>query len=173
MTDQTEISGLTTIDWQQPLWRETTLLTDRAVQFATAKHTSFLTQCCVWEAAVMNQSKHGKARSSGFWKRVVQIGSTGEPVEFEWTKFPGFTTLCILDKIQKMMTKSKGEPEQFKGRIIFMSMYNGIDWTRRGKKENCIANALRVTEYARKFTQGHRSFPGPGSEKKWYGTHVH
>ena len=37
ITDQTEITGITTIDWQQPMWRETTLLTDRAVQFATAK----------------------------------------------------------------------------------------------------------------------------------------
>ena len=35
-TDQTEITGLTTIDWQQPMWRETNLPTDRAVQFATA-----------------------------------------------------------------------------------------------------------------------------------------
>ena len=41
-----------------------------------------------------------------------------------------------------MMTESKFEPEQFKGRIIFMSMYNDIDWRKRGKKENCIANAL-------------------------------
>ena len=37
ITDQTEITGVTTIDWQQPLWRETTLLTDRVVQLATAK----------------------------------------------------------------------------------------------------------------------------------------
>ena len=37
ITDQTEITGLATIDWQQPMWREMTLLTDRAVQFATAK----------------------------------------------------------------------------------------------------------------------------------------
>ena len=37
ITDQTEITGLTTIDWQQPMWRETTPLTDRDVQFATAK----------------------------------------------------------------------------------------------------------------------------------------
>ena len=38
ITDQTEITGLTTIDWQQPVWRETTLLTDRAVQLATSKN---------------------------------------------------------------------------------------------------------------------------------------
>ena len=35
--DQTEISGLTTIDYEQPTWRSTTLLCDRAVEFATAK----------------------------------------------------------------------------------------------------------------------------------------
>ena len=37
ITDQTEITGITTIDWRQLVWRETTQLTDRAVQFATAK----------------------------------------------------------------------------------------------------------------------------------------
>ena len=51
-------------------------------------------------------------------------------------------------------------------------MSNDIDWRNRENRENCIANAHRVTEYARRFTQGHWSFLGPGSEKKWYGTHV-
>ena len=46
----------------------------------------------------------------------------------------------------KMMTESKCEREQFKRRIIFMSMYNDIVWGKRGNKEKCIANALRVTE---------------------------
>ena len=89
-------------------------------------------------------------------------GADGVRVE----NFPGFTTSGILDDIQKMMTESKCEPEEFKGRIIFMSMYNNIDWTRRGNKQNCIANALRVTEYARRFPQGRWSFLVPGSKKK-------
>ena len=50
-----------------------------------------------------------------------------------------------------MMTEFKCEPEQFKGRIIFMSMYHDIDWGNE-ETENCIATALRVTEYARTFT---------------------
>ena len=54
----------------------------------------------------------------------------------------------ILEEIQKMMTESRCEPEQFKGRIIFMSMYNDIDWTKRGNKGICVANALEITEYA-------------------------
>ena len=43
---------------------------------------------------------------------------------------------------------------------------------KRANKENCFANALKVAEYARRFTRGHWSFPGPESEKKWFGTHV-
>ena len=86
--------------------------------------------------------------------------------------FPRIHYIGIFDEIQNMMTESKCEPEQFKRRIIFMSVYNDMDWWNRGNEENCIANALRVTEYARTFTQGHRSFLGPGSEKKWYGTRV-
>ena len=35
-----------------------------------------------------------------------------------------------------------------------------------------IASAHSVTEYARRFTRGHWSFLGLGSEKKWYRTHV-
>ena len=86
--------------------------------------------------------------------------------------FPGFATLEILEETQKMMTEVKCEPEHFQGRIIFMSTYNDSDWGKRGNKEKCIANALRVTGYARRFTRGHWSFLGPGSEKTWYGTDV-
>ena len=75
-------------------------------------------------------------------------------MEFEWTNFSGFTTLGILDETQNMMTELKCELEHFQGRIIFMSMFNDIDRVKRGNKENCIANAHTVTEYARKFMRG-------------------
>ena len=58
----------------------------------------------------MNQSNRGK-------DKIDEID--GEQMEFEWTKFPGFTTLAILTEIQKMMAELKCEPEQFQGRIIF------------------------------------------------------
>ena len=51
----------------------------------------------------------------------------GEPMEFEWNIFPGFTTLELVDEVQKFMSKMV-EPEQFQGRIIFMSMFNDIIW---------------------------------------------
>ena len=52
-----------------------------------------------------------------------------------------------------MMTKSKCEPEQFKGKIIFMPMYNDIDWTKRGNKENVLrmlSELLSMLEDSRK-----------------------
>ena len=94
-------------------------------------------------------------------------------MEFEWKNIPGFTTLGILDEIQKMMAESKCEPEQLKGRIIFMSMYNDIVRRGKGKKEFCIASSLNVAEYARRFAQGHWSFLGPRSETKRYGTRTY
>ena len=54
-------------------------------------------------------------------------------------------------------------------RIIFMSMFNDIDWTRRGNSEECISSSEQVKNYAEKFTQGHWTFLGPGSDEMWYG----
>ena len=36
----------------------------------------------------------------------------------------------------------------------------------------CTMTFLRVAKYVRRFTRGHWSFLGPGSEKKRHGTHV-
>ena len=40
--------------------------------------------------------------------------------------------------------------------------------TRKGKNEECLANAKVVSILAKKFGIGQWSFIGPGSEKKWY-----
>ena len=96
----------------------------------------------------------------------------GEPMEFDWKSNPGFTTSTLLAEIQKMMAELRCEPKQLQGRIIFMSMYNDIVWRERGNRENCIANAVNVAAYAKKFTQRCWSLLGPGCEKKWYGSHV-
>ena len=92
----------------------------------------------------------------------------GMPTEFEWHIFPGITALDFLEKIQKIMTDLQCEPEHFKGRIIFMSMFNDDVWDAKGNKEQCEHNSQAVAEYARKFPRGHWSFLAflePGSEK--------
>ena len=124
-----EITGLTTIDGQQPMWRETTLLTGRAVQFATAQ-TYFFSDPVLCLGSVSDEPvKAWESRIKWFLEtRYLKDldNIDGEPMEFEWKISPGFTTFGILTEIQNMTTESKCEPEQCKGRIIFMSVYNDI-----------------------------------------------
>ena len=51
-----------------------------------------------------------------------------------------------------------------------MSMFNDIDWTKRGIPERCISNSGHVKNYAERISRGHWTFLGPADEKKWYGT---
>ena len=95
-------------------------------------------------------------------------GINGEPTEFEWNIFPGFTTLQLCGKINYLLSDLGETPETFTGRILFMSMFNDISCDRKGNKEECLANARVVKVFARKFGVGQWSFLGPGTEKKWY-----
>ena len=95
----------------------------------------------------------------------------GEPMEFEWNIFLGFTTLQLVNEVQEFMNKM-GDPAQFQGRIIFMSMFNDIIWGSTDNERDCIANATLVSAFAKRFPAGRWSFLRLGSNKKWYSTHV-
>ena len=93
---------------------------------------------------------------------------SGEPTEFEWNIFPGFTTLQLYDKVTDLLSRLGERPETFTGRILFMSMFNDISCDRKGNKDEYLRNAESVKVFARRFGIGQWSFIGPGSEKKWY-----
>ena len=59
------------------------------------------------------------------------VGVDGEPIEFEWKNFSGFSSLSILREIQKDLETKNIKPEDFKDWIIFMSMFNDIEWKKR------------------------------------------
>ena len=90
-------------------------------------------------------------------------------MEFEWNNFPQFTALELVREFQKLMSKMGG-PEQFQGRITFMSMFNDITWRTKGNETECIANSTLVSVFAKRFPAGCWSFLGPSSETKWYST---
>ena len=77
---------------------------------------------------------------------------------------PRITALGLLEKIQKLMTDPQCEPEHFKGRIIFMSMFNDIEWKAKGNKQQREHSPQTVANHARECPRGHWSFLGPGSE---------
>ena len=79
----------------------------------------------------------------------------------------------------KLITELQCEPEQFKERIIFMSMYNDIVWQAKGKKSivNTIHRQLRIMLANSLAVIGlswglGQNFLGPGSEQQWYGTYT-
>ena len=88
-------------------------------------------------------------------------------MEFEWDIFPGFTTLQLCNKVQEFMSKMS-DPSEFKGQIIFMSMFNDISWGSEDNEQECNANADLVSSYARRLPQGRWSFLGQWSDRnRW------
>ena len=108
-------------------------------------------------------------KSSSEYRALERID--GEPMEFEWNIFPGFTTLQLVSEVQELLSRLSEKPEECTGRIIFMSIFNDISWRSKDNDKECESNAQLVSLYARRFSPGRWSFFGPGSEKKWYSTH--
>ena len=92
----------------------------------------------------------------------------GEPMEFERNIFPLFNTLQLSQEVQELLLILNETPENFTGRIIFMSMFNDVSWGSRDNKIECESTAQLVSLFARRIGAGQWSFLGPGSEKKWY-----
>ena len=116
------------------------------------------------------------------WKKQIQWCSNndyfselnridGQPMEFEWKTFPGFTTVGILNEIQQMMRKLVWTRQLHRQDHLFMSMFNDIAWDAKGNDELCVNNSKTIKGYAERFPRGHWSFLGPGSEEKCNGTY--
>ena len=78
------------------------------------------------------------------------------------------STLQLCCKVQEFVSKMSIHPEDFTGRIIFMSMFNDISWGSKENKQECKSSAQLISIYAKRFSPGRWSFLGLGSEKKWY-----
>ena len=79
--------------------------------------------------------------------------------------FSRHTTLQVLTEIQEGMAVRRTFPEEFGDRIIFMCMFNDIDWTKKGNCDECSSNSEKVKDFAKRFPLGHWSFLGPGEEE--------
>ena len=82
--------------------------------------------------------------------------------------FPRIQYVAAQRRSQKLLYRLGETPENFTGRILFMSMFNDISCGTKDNEEECLANARLVSLYAKRFGKGQWSFIGPGSEKKWY-----
>ena len=94
----------------------------------------------------MNESKEAIKRWEGqveefnlYPSYQVLSGIDREAIEYDWNIFQG----C----------ENRTSNLKNSNRIIFMSMVNDIDWTKRGDDEICFSNAEKVKDYAMKFLQ--------------------
>ena len=138
------------------------------------KPTSFPTQCCVWEASVMNQTKLGKAGSNGFWKHIISkiwIGLTGSRRSPSGKISQDSQHWEFSTRFKRFWLNQSVNLSDFKEG----SFSCPCTMTLHGENEEIkifFANALKTTGYAQWFPQGRWSFLEPWPEKKRYGTYT-
>ena len=121
------------INWEDSPWKQLSLVNDEEViSLSHAKVYVFPDSVLCLRKVNQNPTSNTAWEHQLDWFKDSSQYRTldtidGEPMEFEWNIFPGFTTLQLVDEVPKFMTKM-GDPSEFKGRIIFMSMFNDISW---------------------------------------------
>ena len=82
----------------------------------------------------------------------------GEPMEFEWNIFPGFTSLQLVQEVQKFMNKM-GEPSSIPRTYHLHVDGNDIIWRYEDNESECIANSKMCLYSQKDFQQdiGHSS----------------
>ena len=159
-----EIYGVNTINWEDSSWQYLPFVGDEQVisLLHTKVHVFSDSVLCLGK---MNQNPQSKiAWEIDVYRALDNID--GEPLEFEWNIFPGFTTLQLCHKVQELLSRLSVTSLKITGRIIFMSMFNDISWRSKDNKKECESNAQLVSLYAKRFGAGQWSFLGSGSEKK-------
>ena len=177
VSEQEEINNVDKIHRTNHSWKQLSLIGDETViNLQSAKVYVFS------DSVLCLGRVHQHPESNEAWKKKIgwiitdksyrdYDGINGEPTDFEWNIFPGFTTLQLCGKVNDLLSRLGETPETFTGRILFMSMFNGvmsrndISCDGKGNEEECVANAKVVSILARKFGIGQWSFIGPGSER--------
>ena len=170
--EQEEINNVDKIIGKKHSWKQLSLIGDEAVvNLQRAKVYVFS------DSVLCLGRVHQHPQSNESWKKRIgwittdkscrdYDGINGEPTEFEWNIFSGFTTLQLCGKVTDLLSRIGETPETFTGRMLFVSMFNDISCDNKGNEEESVANAKVVSILAKKFGIGQWSFIGPGSEKK-------
>ena len=135
ITEQSdEIYGMSTINWEHSSWKYLSLVGDEEVinLSHTKVHVFSDSVLCLGRMNEKPQSNTAWEERLTWFKSSPEYSAVdkidGEPMEFEWNIFPGFTTLQLCSKVQELLSRLSVTPEKFTGRIIFMSMFNDISW---------------------------------------------
>ena len=132
VNNQEEIHGLDKILWEKDSWKQLSLIGDGTVINLKSTKVYVFSDSVLCLGKVLQHPESNEA-----WKnRIAGVmseksyrdfdGINGEPTEFEWNIFPGFTTLQLCGKVTDLMSSSGEKPETFTGRILLMSMFQRL-----------------------------------------------
>ena len=146
-----ENCGLETICWENHSWKYLSLIGDeRVINLQRTKVYVFSDSVLCLGKILENpesydawEQKLGWIKSSQNYRNFDRID--GEPMEFEWNIFPGFNTLQLSEEVKRLLLRLGETPENFTGRILFMSMFNDISCGTKDNEEECLANARLVS----------------------------
>ena len=96
-------------------------------------------------------------------------GIDRERTEFEWNILRGLTSLQKLRKVQNHIQSRNITLDNFGDRIIFMFIFDDIDWNKKNNEGECISNSEEINDYVKRFSQRHWTFLVRGNEEKRYG----
>ena len=117
VNDHEEIHGLDRIHWGKNSWRQLSLIGDETVISLQRTKVYVFSDSVLCLGSILQHPDSNEA-----WKnRVVGArseksyrdfdGIDGEPTEFEWNIFPGFTTLQLCGKINDLLSDLGETPE--------------------------------------------------------------
>ena len=114
-----EIYGVYTINWEDSSWKHLSLIGDEEVinLSHTKVHVFSDSVLCFGRMNENPQSNYAREdklmwfRSSLEYRALDTID--GEPMEFEWNIFPGFTTLQLCNKSPRVPVEYEHKPRRF------------------------------------------------------------
>ena len=128
VTDKHEINDLVNIHWGKKSWRQLSLIGDETVINLQRTKVFVFSNSVLCLGRMLQHPESNEA-----WKnRIAGVkaeksyrdydGINGEPTEFEWNIFPGFTTLQLCGKINDLLSDLGETPEIFTRRILFVDV---------------------------------------------------
>ena len=131
-----EICGVNAKNWDDSSWKHLSLvggekiisLSDSVLCFG--KMSENPQSNTVWEEKLI------WFKSSSEYRALDT--NDGEPMEFEWNIFPGFTTWQLCNKVQEFLSARR--------RIIFMLMFNDTSWGSKDNEQECELSAQFMRE---------------------------
>ena len=164
---EAEILTVSTIDWKVPSWTRSTLIHNQVIKWTKAK-VDFYTDSV---SCLEKMQDHSGANR----KSTAQLENFNSPIlsekNFELMENRLSSSGIFSQDLRHWSSSTRSKKtcktktlnqKNSEGRIIFMSMFNDIDWTKQGNSEIKISNSEQVKNYVKIFSRGLWSFLGLG-----------